>query len=97
MHAYQVGPQEDDLTLLALRWVERAPDTARPTNLPLQLTSFIGREQELAEVEQLLATARLLTLVGPPGTGKTRLAVPGGPRSDHGIRRWRVLCPLGPY
>ena len=47
----------------------------RPDNLPLQLTSFIGRERETAEVEQLLAECRLLTLTGPGGSGKTRLAL----------------------
>ncbi len=44
-------------------------------NLPAQLTSFVGRERELAEVRQLLAERRLLTLVGAPGVGKTRLAL----------------------
>lgn len=45
--------------------------------LPLQLTPFIGRERELAELGQRLAqdTVRLVTLVGPGGTGKTRLAL----------------------
>jgi predicted ATPase len=37
--------------------------------------SFVGRERELAQVRQLLAVGRLLTLTGPPGTGKTRLAM----------------------
>ncbi len=44
-------------------------------NLPLQLTNFIGRTAHLAEVERLLRAHRLLTLVGPGGTGKTRLAL----------------------
>jgi predicted ATPase/class 3 adenylate cyclase len=48
---------------------------ARPTNLPPQRTSFIGREREVAEVAGLLAEKRLLTLTGPGGTGKTRLAL----------------------
>jgi predicted ATPase/class 3 adenylate cyclase len=48
---------------------------ARPNNLPLQLTSFIGREQELTDLGRLLETARLLTLTGPGGSGKTRLAL----------------------
>jgi predicted ATPase/class 3 adenylate cyclase len=45
-----------------------------PTNLPVQLTSFVGREPELAEVKRLLTATRLLTLTGAGGCGKTRLA-----------------------
>ena len=48
---------------------------ARPSNLPPQLTSFVGREEELAEAEGLLGRARLLTLTGPGGSGKSRLAL----------------------
>lgn len=48
---------------------------ARPNNLPLQLTSFIGRNAELAEACRLLAQARLLTLVGTGGIGKSRLSL----------------------
>ena len=48
-----------------------------PNNiLPLQLTSFVGREREVAGLVQLLAgEARLVTLTGPCGCGKTRLAL----------------------
>jgi predicted ATPase/class 3 adenylate cyclase len=46
------------------------------TNLPIPATPFLGRERELAEVAELLQDgARLLTLTGPGGTGKTRLAI----------------------
>ena len=48
---------------------------ARPSNLPAQLTSFVGREEEVAEVERLLGHTRLLTLTGPGGSGKSRLAL----------------------
>jgi predicted ATPase/class 3 adenylate cyclase len=49
---------------------------ARPNNLPVQLTRFIGREEVVSEVRHLLLNgARLLTLTGPGGTGKTRLAL----------------------
>src|SRR5436190_6236346 len=56
----------------------RAEDDApavTPNNLPLQLTSFIGREGEIAEAAKLLARSRLLTLVGVGGIGKTRLSL----------------------
>lgn len=52
---------------------------AQPTtNLPASLTHFIGRENELREVEYLLTTTRLLTLTGSGGVGKTRLALEVG-------------------
>jgi predicted ATPase/class 3 adenylate cyclase len=47
---------------------------ARPNNLPTQVTSFVGRE-EIETARGLLARTRLLTLTGPGGTGKTRLAL----------------------
>jgi predicted ATPase/class 3 adenylate cyclase len=46
-----------------------------PNNLPTQLTSFIGREKEAADVKRLLVNTHLLTLIGPGGTGKTRLSL----------------------
>jgi predicted ATPase/class 3 adenylate cyclase/Tfp pilus assembly protein PilF len=48
---------------------------AFPNNLPVQSTSFVGRAKEVAEVRQLLSEGRLVTLTGPGGTGKTRLAL----------------------
>ena len=59
--------------------VPAAPPPARG-NLPAPLTSFVGREQDLARVEELLGRARLVTLTGTGGTGKTRLALEAGAR-----------------
>jgi predicted ATPase/class 3 adenylate cyclase len=48
---------------------------SHPHNLPMQLTSFIGRESEITDIQNLLAADRLVTLIGPGGAGKTRLAL----------------------
>lgn len=54
----------------------RSPGGVRAsTNLPIRLTSFIGRDRELEELGRLLPTSRLVTLIGPGGSGKTRLAL----------------------
>ena len=45
------------------------------TNVPIPLTSFVGREAEVEELDHLLQSVRLLTLTGPGGVGKTRLAL----------------------
>jgi Fe-S cluster assembly ATPase SufC len=52
-----------------------APSAPSLTNLPAASTSFIGRERELAEIQRQLAAAYLLTLTGPGGSGKSRLAL----------------------
>jgi predicted ATPase/class 3 adenylate cyclase len=49
--------------------------SAQSTNLPVQLTSFVGRHDELKALGELLEDARLVSLLGPGGCGKTRLAV----------------------
>jgi predicted ATPase/class 3 adenylate cyclase len=48
---------------------------ATPNSLPTQTTTFVGRQRELANAAGLLETTRLLTLTGPGGSGKTRLAL----------------------
>ena len=60
-----------------------APGTRVTGNLPAELTSFVGRRSELAEVKRLLADSRLVTLTGIGGVGKTRLAL----RAAAGLRR----------
>ncbi|TMG32350.1 MAG: ATP-binding protein, partial [Chloroflexi bacterium] len=50
------------------------PTKAAPSNLPLRLTSFVGREAELRALKALVRNARLVTLTGTGGAGKSRLA-----------------------
>jgi predicted ATPase/DNA-binding SARP family transcriptional activator len=68
----------------------------RRTNLPAPLTSFVGREEECRRIAKLLAEARLVTLTGPGGAGKTRLSaeVTGGLLDDYPDGVWFV--PLAP-
>ncbi|GLW05779.1 SARP family transcriptional regulator [Microtetraspora sp. NBRC 13810] len=58
----------------------RAGEDGRRTNLPVQLTELVGRDDALAELTALLRAGRLVTLTGPGGVGKTRLAVELGMR-----------------
>lgn len=55
--------------------VHMARPARRLGNLPAEATSFVGRRRELAELKEKLTRARLTTLVGPGGVGKTRLAM----------------------
>jgi predicted ATPase/class 3 adenylate cyclase len=54
-----------------------------PNNLPAQLTTFVGRSNEIAEVRRLMATTRLFTLTGSGGAGKTRLSIQVGAELLH--------------
>lgn len=78
--------------------VETASADQRLSNLPQQLTSFIGRERELTEIATLLSNSRLLTLTGAGGCGKTRLALElaGQRLEDFSDGAWPVeLAALG--
>ncbi|MFG1603733.1 BTAD domain-containing putative transcriptional regulator [Actinoplanes sp. NPDC049265] len=76
---------------LRLLRTETAPEAA-PSNLPAPLTSFIGRDDDVARIDTLLASGRLVTVVGPGGAGKTRLAVEAARRHRHEFRdgAWMV-------
>ena len=71
-------------------------DAGPPNNLPLELSSFVGRERELSEVGRLLEGTRLLTLTGPGGCGKTRLAVVSGGRLMEAFEGGVWLVELAP-
>ena len=64
--------------------------------LPHDLSSFIGRERELVQVLALIERARLVTLVGPGGSGKTRLAIDAARRAATAMRLEAVFVDLAP-
>jgi len=72
--ALRLGAADRALLVLAASG-QSGPDESPGVPLPPRLTSFVGRQLELAEVGRRLGQARLLTLFGPGGTGKTALAV----------------------
>lgn len=70
-------------TIALYEWIKQTPSEAHPfeariTNLPIPLTSFIGRKREMSTIKQLLTSTRLITLTGSGGSGKTRLAIQVG-------------------
>ena len=69
------GAELRALEQAVLRQEVPAPPPMARHNLPVRLTSFLGREQELAAVDGLVGEGRLVTLTGPGGAGKTRLAL----------------------
>lgn len=69
-HLFQVAAQDMPIEFPPLRSLDRLPH-----NLPIQLTTFVGRGREIGEVRERLAAARQLTLTGTGGVGKTRLAL----------------------
>ncbi|XVQ09152.1 BTAD domain-containing putative transcriptional regulator [Spirillospora sp. CA-255316] len=72
------------------------PPERRLTNLPAQITSFVGREEESARLDALLRENRLVTLTGPGGAGKTRLAAEAAARAVDGMRDGVWFVPLAP-
>ncbi|MEY2568885.1 MAG: hypothetical protein QOE35_3414 [Actinomycetota bacterium] len=91
-HVHQLGHPELRSEFPPLRSVD-----AYPNNLPIQLTSFIGREAELDELRTLFREHRLVTLTGSGGAGKTRLAVQVGAEllADFPDGVWHVeLAPI---
>lgn len=79
--------RERHLRLLRAERPALAAET-RSGNLPAPLTSFVGRDDDLARIGVLLAAGRLVTVLGPGGAGKTRLAVEAARRHDQGA--WMI-------
>jgi predicted ATPase/class 3 adenylate cyclase len=73
LRLYQVNTPDLPQSFPAIKSLD-----AQPNNLPIQLTSFVGREKEMVEIKTLLASARLVTITGSGGTGKTRLSIEVG-------------------
>lgn len=73
----------------------RSP-AAHRSNLPLQLTSFVGRDRDVTALVARLAVDRLLTLVGPGGVGKTRLAIEAAAAAAVAFPDGAWIVELGP-
>ena len=71
-HVYQILHPRLESEFPPLRSLTK---TALPNNLPNQVTSFVGRDQEVTRISELIATTRIVTLTGAGGCGKTRLAL----------------------
>jgi non-specific serine/threonine protein kinase len=81
---------------VALRTVPQAAEASRRDDLPAPLTSFIGRQREIAELARLLPSTRLLTLTGAGGSGKTRLGLEVAKRALDGFPDGAWLADLTP-
>jgi predicted ATPase len=76
------------------RAADRLPQAHLHAPDPTPVTSFVGRVEELAQVQHLLASARLVTLTGPPGVGKTRLALAAAARLGKAFADGVTFVPL---
>lgn len=92
-HIYQLLHPTLQRSFPALRTL-----TAQPHNLPPQPTPFVGREEELAQISAQLAdpACRLLTLIGPGGIGKTRLALQAAAEQVEAFTQGAYFVPLAP-
>lgn len=97
-----LGVKPSPETEALYQWIKRSPSEpaspdAKHTNLPIPLTSFIGRQREIREVKEMLAGTRLLSLTGAGGSGKTRLAMQAANELLEQFRDgvwWVELAPL---
>lgn len=94
----ELGGLRDELAGLAAGAAARPEPVAstRLDNLPVELTTFVGREKELDELARLLRRGPLVTLAGPAGAGKTRLGLEIAARRLHDFRDGVWLIELAP-
>ncbi|MGH2690920.1 MAG: adenylate/guanylate cyclase domain-containing protein [Actinomycetota bacterium] len=90
-HLYQVVAEGLPDEFPALHSVD-----ARPNNLPMPLTTFVGRRRELDELKESVGQARLVTLTGPGGTGKTRLSIEAARELLPDFENGAFFVPLAP-
>ncbi|MFL7892294.1 MAG: LuxR C-terminal-related transcriptional regulator [Anaerolineales bacterium] len=81
---------------LGLLEVQSEKSAASLVNIPAEPTPFVGRRFELAEIQSLLGETRLLTLIGPGGIGKTRLAIRAARQSSSEYTDGVYFVPLAP-
>jgi predicted ATPase/DNA-binding CsgD family transcriptional regulator len=81
---------------LGLLGPDRVTSSRRVTNLPAEPTPFVGRQGELAAIKQHMTETRLLTLTGPGGIGKTRLALKAAAGSIDDFQDGCFFVPLAP-
>ncbi|MGC4748398.1 ATP-binding protein [Micromonospora sp. DT201] len=91
--AYDLGTDPSHELTAAHMAILRDRPSPGPRRVPAQLTSFVGRDEELARLTGLLASERLVTLTGPGGTGKTRLAIEAA-SAMNGEHAFTELAPL---
>ena len=85
-HVFQVSPPDTREVFPPLRSLD-----AFPGNLPVQLTSFVGRDDDVAGVAKALDESRLVTLTGVGGVGKTRTRDTGRRGVAAAVHRWCVV------
>ncbi len=89
------SPEEQDFAASSPRGNAQAP-RVKGSSLPMQVTSFVGRQGEIAEIEALLSRSRLVTLVASGGAGKTRAALEVGSRASDAFPQGVWLVELAP-
>jgi predicted ATPase/DNA-binding XRE family transcriptional regulator/Tfp pilus assembly protein PilF len=91
--ALDLSPDERS-ALLAAATRQSLTEPAKRSALPVELTSLVGREREISEIQLVLKSGRLLTLTGAAGIGKTRLALEVAHRLEHGYADGAVFVDL---